>query len=306
MEISSGKPLELSDKPIFDKYLNKFPPNISELTFSNLFIWKNYYDFLFLEWENHIIIYAINFFKNWGKSIAGNNDSIFFLPPIGLTPEKIILKLFKELENLEIHRVPEMVMKKLHTEKEFERLNLRVYEDRDNWDYVYEIKNMVNLPGNRYRQKRRWLNKFLELYNYDFHVISGDLIKKTLELQLEWCDVTECQGNEDLMEEQKAIETAIEHYDELGISGGIIIVGGKCIAYTLGERLNKETLVIHIEKAHIEYEGAYQAINNLFLKEFGEDIKYVNREQDIGIPGLRKAKEAYKPIHMVKKSVIFR
>jgi len=306
MEISSGKSLELSDKPLFDKYLYKFPPNISELTFSNLFIWKDYYNHLFLEWENHLLIYSINFFKNWGKSISKKEDSIFFLPPIGPTPEKIILKLYGELEDLEIHRVPEAIMKNIIIEKEFENLNLQVYEDRNNWDYIYEIENMINLPGNRYRQKRRWLNKFLELYDYSFYVISGDLIKKTLELQLEWCDVSECQGNEDLMEEQKAVESAIEHYDELGISGGIIIVDGKCVAYTLGERLNKETFVIHIEKAHIDYEGAYQAINNLFLKEFGKDIKYVNREQDLGIPGLRRSKEAYKPIHMVKKGVIFR
>ena len=306
MEINSGKPIEISDKPIFDKYLNKFPSQISELTFSNLFIWKEYYEYLFMEWENHLIIYSNFFFKNWGKPISSKKDSIFVLPPIGPMPEKIIIKLFEHLKNLEIHRVPEIVKEKLIRGDDFERLNLQVYEDRDNWDYVYEIENMVNLPGNRYRQKRRWLNKFSESYDYTFHVISGDLIKKTLELQLEWCDVSECQGNEDLMEEQKAIETAIKFYNELGISGGIIIVDGNCVAYTLGERLNQETLVIHIEKAHIEYEGAYQAINNLFLKEFGKGIKYVNREQDLGIPGLRRAKEAYKPIHMVKKSVIFR
>ena len=80
----------------------------------------------------------------------------------------------------------------------------------------------------------------------------------------------------------------------------------KCVGYTLGEMLNNETVVIHIEKAHIDYEGSYQAVNNLFLKNCCETAIFINREQDLGISGLRKAKESYKPHYMVKKSIIFK
>ncbi|MFX1503807.1 MAG: phosphatidylglycerol lysyltransferase domain-containing protein, partial [Promethearchaeota archaeon] len=92
----------------------------------------------------------------------------------------------------------------------------------------------------------------------------------------------------------------------LKFKGALLCVNEKCAAYTFGEMLNSDTLVIHIEKAHMEYEGAYQAINNLFLKNCCKDVRFVNREQDLGIPGLRRAKESYKPIHMVEKSVIYR
>lgn len=129
------------------------------------------------------------------------------------------------------------------------------------------------------------MNKFLEQFNYEFQIINEEFVDKTLQLQLEWCDMNECQSNEDLEQEQNAIMNVLEHYPELKIRGGIICVDEKCVAYTLGEMLNEETLVIHIEKAHIEYEGSYQAINNLFLKEFAKSAIFINREQDMGILG---------------------
>ena len=306
MELTDAKPIEITDKALFDSYLKNHPPNISELTFTNLFIWQNYYQFLFKEWKDHILVFSKEFFKNWNKSATNNVNNYFFLPPIGSNPEGIILELFNDVSELEIHRVPQEIILNLENQEDFSTSNLTIMEDRNNWDYVYEIESLINLPGNKFRQKRRWLAKFFEQYNYDFKIISGDLINKTLQLQLEWCDQNECQGNEDLEQEQKAIERALEHYYQLGISGGIIFVNDKCVAYTLGELLNDDTLVVHIEKAHVEIEGAYQAINNLFLKEFGPNFTYINREQDLGLPGLRRAKEGYKPIRMTEKSIICR
>ncbi len=305
MNLSSARQIEIEDKKLFDGYFEKFQPEISEFTFTNLFIWKNYYNFLFLESDNHLIVFSQDYFKNWKKSISNLDDGTFFLTPIGPTPEKMIINLFEKFDNIEIHRVPKDVIEKVIRDPEYQVLNLDIHEDRMNWDYIYEIESLIDLPGNKFRQKRRWLNKFLEIYNYEFNIISDGLIDKALELQLEWCDQNECQSNEDLIEEQKAIKTALENFNDLGIFGGIIGVDNKCVAYTLGEMINKDTIVIHIEKAHLEYEGSYQAINNLFLKEFGKNVKYVNREQDLGIPGLRRAKEAYKPIRMVEKSIIY-
>ena len=114
-----------------------------------------------------------------------------------------------------------------------------------------------------------------------------------------------CEEDENLSEEKIAIYEALDNFNELNYTGGLLCVDDKCVAYTFGEKLNSDTLVIHIEKANVEYEGSYQAINNLFLKECFDDIKFVNREQDLGILGLRKAKESYKPHHMVKKSILY-
>jgi len=109
-----------------------------------------------------------------------------------------------------------------------------------------------------------------------------------------------------LEQEEKAIYDALDNFSALGFQGALICVDGKCVAYTFGEMLNSDTIVIHIEKAHMEYEGAYQAISNLFLKSSFKNAIFVNREQDLGVPGLRRAKESYKPIHMVQKSILYR
>jgi len=304
MDINDGKSIELKDRKFIEDHFNKFPQEISEFSFTNLFVWSEYYNFLFLEYKGHLLIYSHEYLKKWKRSLSGRDGTIFFLPPIGPNPVKIIMEIFKDLKNVEFHRVPEPLITNIREASDFEAFNIEILEDRNNWDYVYQKKALINLPGNKFRQKRRWLNKFLEQYNYEFHVLTEGLVEKTLQLQIEWCDVNECQSNEDLIEEQKAIKRALENYSNLGFSGGMISVDGKCIAYTLGEMLNKETLVIHIEKAHIEYEGSYQAINHFFLKEFGKNAEFVNREQDMGIPGLRRAKEAYKPITMIKKNII--
>ena len=114
-----------------------------------------------------------------------------------------------------------------------------------------------------------------------------------------------CTEDESLEAEHDAIHEALNNFESLGYSGGIICVEDKCAAYTFGDMLNDKTLVIHIEKAHAEYEGSYQAINNFFLKNCCVDAIYVNREQDLGIEGLRRAKESYKPIRMIRKKIIY-
>jgi len=307
MDLSTGKPIEITHKKLFDEYFQKYPPENSEFTFTNLFMWRNYYNFLFMEFKEHIILFSNDYLKNRRKPInTDSKDYIYFFPPIGPNPDEIIIELFENNSNIEIHRVPEKICEKLTQNEKFNKLNMDHLEDRNNWDYVYNKEDILNLAGNKYRQNRRWLQKFLSNYNYDFKLITEDLVEKCKELQLEWCIIRACTEDESLEAEQEAIYEALDNFEALGFSGGLLCVDDKCAAYTFGEMLNDGTLVIHIEKAHAEYEGAYQAINNFFLKSCYEDAIYVNREQDLGIEGLRRAKESYKPINMIKKSIIFK
>ena len=305
MDLSTGKPIEITHKNLFDEYFRKYPPENSEFTFTNLFMWRKYYNFLFLEFKEHIILFSYDYLKNRRKPInSDSKDYIYFFPPIGPNPDEIIIELFENISNIEIHRVPEKICKKLTQNEKFNKLNMDHLEDRNNWDYVYNKEEILNLAGNKYRQNRRWLQKFLNNYDYDFKLITGDLIEKCKELQLEWCIMRACTEDESLEAEQEAIYEALDNFEALGFNGGLLCVDDKCAAYTFGEMLNKDTLIIHIEKAHMEFEGAYQAINNFFLKNCCVDAFSVNREQDLGIEGLRRAKESYKPIRMNKKSII--
>ncbi len=306
MNLSLGKPIELTDKSQFDEYFSKYPPESSEFTFTNLFMWRNYYNFLFFEYKDHIILFSKDYLKKRKQPInSDTQDYIYFFPPIGPHPDRIIIELFENIGNIEIHRVPENICEKLTKHEKFNTLNLVCIEDRNNGDYVYNKDEILNLAGNKYRQNRRWLEKFLNNYEYDFRVLTEDFIEKCKELQLEWCVIRACTEDESLEAEQEAIYEALNNFTILGFSGGLLCVDDKCAAYTFGEMLNENTLVIHIEKAHAEYEGAYQAVNNFFLKSCCIDAIYVNREQDLGIEGLRRAKESYKPIKMIKKYIVY-
>jgi hypothetical protein len=306
MDLSNGKPIKITDKPLFDKYFRKFPPEISELTFTNLFIWRNYYNFLFLEWKDHLIIFSRKFLQSkWKTPNIPGSMVLYFLPPIGISPETLILELIERINQIEFHKVPEQIIEKVRQNEKFSKYKLEIVDDRDNWDYIYKSNELIELSGNKYRQNRRWLTKFFDQYNYEFHLITEDLIEKTKELQLEWCIMRECEEDESLIMEQVAINEALDNFNELKFTGGLLCVDDKCVAYTFGEKLNSDTLVIHIEKANVQFEGSYQAINNLFLKNCCEDVFYVNREQDLGILGLRRAKESYKPHQMVKKSIVY-
>ncbi len=304
MDLNLAKKIEMTDKPLFDSYFAKFNPQISELTFTNLFMWRNYYDFLFMELNDHLIIFSKSYLTKWKKPHSDKKDVIFFLPPIGNKPDEIILNLFERLDHIEFHRVTEVDIKRIREKEKITNSKLEIIEDRDNWDYVYIREELITLAGSKYRQKRRWLKTFTEQYDYKFNFIAGEYIDKARKLQYEWADINDFETKEGLKEEQRAVDELFDNFHDLNTRGGILCSDTNCVGYTLGEMLNEDTLVIHIEKAHIEYEGSYQAINNLFLKGCCEKAIYVNREQDLGIPGLRKSKESYKPHHMVKKFII--
>jgi hypothetical protein len=306
MDLTNAKRIHLQEKELFDRYFQKYTPQSSEFTFTNLFMWRNYYNFFYFEYKDHLLLFSYDYLKTRREPIhSDSKDYLYFFPPIGAHPDLIILEIFEQLDNVEIHRVPNNICEKVSNTKAFTDLKLTYIEDRNNWDYVHNREEIVKLAGNKYRQNRRWLQKFLDNYEYEFQKLTQDLIDKCKELQLEWCVHHACTEDESLEAEQEAIYEALNNFLELGFYGGILCVDQKCVAYTFGEMLNNDTLVIHIEKAHLEFEGAYQAINNMFLKNCCKGAIYVNREQDLGIEGLRRAKESYKPIRMVKKSIIY-
>ena len=153
-----------------------------------------------------------------------------------------------------------------------------VEDDRDNSDYIYLRSDLADLSGRKYHAKRNHLARFREL-NCEYSLIT-------------------------FIAEQFAINTYFSHFRELCLAGGIIRAEGKIIALTLGERLNSDTFCVHIEKADTAYAGIYAGINNLFVRSSMDGMKYVNREEDLGIEGLRKAKLSYHPAFILRKYTV--
>ena len=187
MDLSTAKEIKLEDRALFTKYFLKFPPITSEFTFTNLYMWRNFYGFNFMEWREHLLLFSRDIFKTKKEPASGNKNSLYFFPPVGPNPTEIIISLFRELKDLEFHRVPEVITNTIQNKTDNQSLNLEILDDRDNWDYVYETENLRTLPGNSYRQNRRWLNKFLENNDYEFKILTENEVRRVKELQLEWC-----------------------------------------------------------------------------------------------------------------------
>lgn len=169
-------------------------------------------------------------------------------------------------------------------------------------DYVYLREKMVSLSGKHLQPKRNHINKFEKLYpEYQFEEITDANLEECLALGQDWLEHKEVDSSR--LAEQKMIEKCLRHREELGLLTGALRVDGKIIAFTFGSPINQDTFDIHVEKADISYEGAFAMINREFAKRIPEQYTYINREEDLGLEGLRKSKLSYKPELMLIKDV---
>jgi len=176
--------------------------------------------------------------------------------------------------------------------------------DRDNWDYVYLVRDLIELAGERHHGKRNHIAQFRAEHTFEYRRLTPDLIPGCTEVQDLWCDERHCDLVATLRAESRAVKEALGELERLSAIGGCILIEGKVQAFTLGEPLNDDTVTIHIEKANSAFHGLYQLINQQFLEHEWQGYAYVNRQQDLGIEGLRRAKESYHPHHMVEKHVV--
>jgi uncharacterized protein len=283
-------PLSLDHKQDMESFLRQFPPVISEMTFTNLFIWRYYYQFQVAFYQDFITLLA-----------QPQGAASFFFPPLGKGDIRSwvfdCLSYFKIQGNPpRFERLPEAIATQLS-----EMPSLKVLTDRDNSDYVYRIEKLIRLSGNKYHTLKNHLNRFNKKFTWEYLPLTEDLVEECLSLQEKWCRSKKCIESHHLLNEDKAIFEALKKMNSLNYRGGVIRMSKKVEAFTLGELLNPETVVIHIEKANPELPGLYPVLQQKFLEREWSDIPFVNREQDLGIEGLRKSKLSYHPEFMVEK-----
>ncbi len=178
---------------------------------------------------------------------------------------------------------------------------IRFAEARDHFDYLYDASELVELKGNKFHKKKNLLNQFEKSNMFEYTPMQADCVEEVLDMQAEWHGWQE-HASEALVAENNAISLVLKDFDRLqSLLGGTIRIAGKVVAYTVGELLSPDTLVIHFEKGDTRFKGIYQAINKHFLASQEDRFTFVNREQDLGDEGLRKAKLSYNPIGFMKK-----
>jgi hypothetical protein len=175
----------------------------------------------------------------------------------------------------------------------------------DSSDYVYLTEDLANLSGRKYHGKRNHLKK-MDRYPWTFNELTEDDFEDCILLSARLYNHKDGYTDHSARVEQYAIDTFFKYYREFNLMGGGIRIDGELVAFTIGERLNSNTVVVHIEKADTSYEGLYVLINNQFVRHFCDPnvVKYINREEDLGIEGLRKAKRSYHPVFQVEKHLV--
>ena len=284
------EPIRLSDRDHFQEFFSEDPPVVSELTFTNLFMWRHCYHTRWQIWNNCLLII-----------MRSGDEHPFALPPVGhgdkIEALNFLVDCLRDVSpNPRICRVSNDFI-----ENHLDKNRYTIVEDRDNSDYVYLAQDLAQLPGNKFHKKKNHVNKFVKNYQFEYRRLDDELVERVLQMQELWCELKECLTNPTLLAEDRAVYEALTNYSNLRFTGGAILIDSRVEAFTLGERLNSDTAVIHIEKANPEIPGLYAAINRFFCEDVLSKFTYVNREQDLGVEGLRRAKESYHPHHMVKK-----
>ncbi len=175
-----------------------------------------------------------------------------------------------------------------------------VREHRDAFDYIYLQSDLAGLKGKKYHSKRNHISAFSKQYDWCYREIGDDNTDDVLLCAEEWYNANKDRYDEYMQCEHKGIKTILKNRQDLNVKGGAIYIEGKVVAFTLGSPINDEVFDVHIEKALPEYAMAYTVINNEFAKTLSE-YRYINREDDLGLEGLRKAKLSYKPEILLKK-----
>lgn len=285
------KDIELKDKELITSYTLNSPRRNCDLSFSNLCSWRFLYNTQFAILDGFLLL------KFWA------NDELIYMMPVGDGDLKKILNTLIEDANQEDEPLCLLGLSE-EACSELEELmpgKFQFTTDRDYADYLYLRTDLATLSGKKYQSKRNHVNKFKRTYNYEYTAITPDRIQKCIDLEAEWCKANDCDQHEGTGNERRALLYALHNFDELGLTGGILHVDGKIAAFTFGMPINQETFGVHVEKANTQIDGAYAMINYEFSNHLPEQYIYVNREEDLGIEGLRKAKLSYQPTIVLAK-----
>jgi hypothetical protein len=266
----------------------------------NQFSWKEIGDYL-------CIAAADNLEEEMGLS--------FMFPPLTKTgkynPEKLRETLHAAKEYF-ASKGEEFVMMLVpfHMLEIFDKLLPGMFKweaDRPNFDYVYDTQELTDLKGKKFHGKRNHLNYFLGHYDYQYERMTSDMADEIMRFIDEFNTrkaLPEGHERELLEMEKEAMYDVLTHLEAVGYLAGVIRIDGKIEAISIGGQLGSKTVTVHVEKANIEYRGLYQAINNEFCKHMASHVKRINREEDMGISGLRKAKLSYNPIKLIEKYIV--
>ncbi|MHC1629552.1 MAG: DUF2156 domain-containing protein [Methanoculleaceae archaeon] len=282
------QPVTLDDRALFSGQYRRFPQAHSDNLFSTMVCWNHYAEYRYLRTGRNLLL---------STTIDGETS---FRYPIGPSPSSVLPDLLRMARD-EGGTIPLFFFDRVSVQ-DFSRQYPRipVFEYRDFFDYIYSSDELATLPGREYLTIRKQINKFHRECRYSLEPMTAMLTEEVLGFLKEWCEWKHCEEQPLLNYEKGAVLFAVEHFEDIGLEGLVLRVDGAIRGLSLFTRQNPETAVIHFEKALPECPGAYKVINQETARFLAPRYPCCNRESDLGVQGLRKAKLRYHPHHFAR------
>jgi hypothetical protein len=288
MRLSEFSKVTIDDGPDFREHFSRFVPEHSDYLHSIMVSWSHYMDYRYL-WKNGSLI------------ILTEHEGIRRLrPPVGEFDPDLFTETMELAREKDMEHVLSMVGIRTKEAMLDRFSNLEFIPHRNYFDYVYQASDLAELPGKGYLKVRNYLNKFRRENDYSMESIGDNNIEDVKEFLRRWCMQKGCNDDPFLITERQATMTSLENLTDLALSGSAIRIGDRIEALSIFEEMAPDMAVIHYEKANFDIWGLYQAINNEAAIILSEKYDFINRESDMGVPGLRKAKMKYRPHHMLE------
>lgn len=265
----------------------------SEYVFSNLFIYRDLYQIDVADFDGCLIV----------RTSRDGKTSYMF--PAGPANAGTITAMLDDAQTrgcgFAMHGIPKQ---KADLLEQWFPGKFIITELRDNFDYIYDSQSLITLSGKKLHSKRNFVNRFKQEHDasaWRFEPIDKGNIDECWDMNVQWCVQSGCGQDPGKRDEFCAVRACFANYDALKLTGGLLRLDGRVIAFTFGRQHSRDMFIVHVEKAFADIEGAYPMINQQFVSHACTEYKYVNREDDVGQPGLRKAKLSYKPAILFEK-----
>lgn len=305
------KEIKLTDKTWADKLLALSDYRATEYNFSVLYIWRDIYKTKIAEYKEFLLIRS-------GSADTPEGYTYLFPAGRGDIKEALVFMIEDARQNNVPFRMVSVLEEQRAVIEELFPNRFSYTPVRNSFDYIYTAKDLITLKGKKYQSKRNFVSRFKANNNWQYEEVTPENIYECAQMNEQWCKQYGCSQDTSLFQETCSVRNAIADFEALALKGGLLRVNGNVVAFSLGEKMNSDTFLVHIEKAFANIQGAYPAISQMFLqhqilKEYSPDLEltneqigfsYVNREDDAGDIGLRNAKMQYHPVFMIEKYIV--
>ena len=286
-------PLTLSDKEKIDVYVKKENSRSGDFNFNTMFLWDDKFRRMVADGDAYIV------------ALRPDGGAPLFLWPIGSGDPAPIVREMLDYCAAEGFPLSFFGLEERHAEA-LEAMfpgKFTIAEDRDYEDYIYEAEKLITLGGKHLHGKRNHINRFIQEHEWRFEPLTRELFPECNALLEGWTEQTDTSVGM-VGSEHTAIMRSFAHFEVLGLEGGALFAEDQLVAFSIGEKIAPDTFQVRFEKARRDINGAYPMINREFVKlitERNPDIRYINREDDMGMENLRKSKQSYYPAFLLRK-----